>query len=290
MYLSAVYTLADLVLDWKGVGARIADVTRKPVDVVNNDDPDPHAVADMVLARGNVLDACTTLGNRRMASSSPQSGGLCPVSAHRGTRRLRPRRADGARDTRGRTERHRPNGLGPSCGRGRRTSPPGPSHLCALLCPPRRRAKCSCRESRTIAWLPGAGKARPLRGASPLPVGVVLEPLRGPLSTALDKAQHRRARYIPATSSDLEGVVRDAYQWRAESARRIPSRRAVPSCVGPRSCPVDARAGRIHDLLAAELQHTAGGRPSTKWASVTRRCPSRCRSQPSPSASSCSSW
>jgi hypothetical protein len=133
---------------------------------------------------------------------------------------------------------HRPNGLGLSCGRGRRTSPPGPSHLCAPLCPPRRRAKCSCRESRTIAWLPGAGKARPLRGASPLPVGVVLEPLRGPLSTALDKAQHRRARYIPATSSDLEGVVRDAYQWRAESARRIPSRRAVPSCVGPRSCPV----------------------------------------------------
>src|SRR5450830_1817551 len=98
MYLSAVYTLADLVLDWKGIGARIADVTTKPVDVVNNDDPDPHAVADMVLARGNVLDACTTLGNRRMASSSPQSGGLCPVSAHRGTRRLRPRRADGARE------------------------------------------------------------------------------------------------------------------------------------------------------------------------------------------------
>ena len=77
MYLSAVYTLADRVLDWKGIGAGIAHVTRKPVDVVNNDDPDPHAVADMVLARGNVLDAvaCTTLGDRRMASSSPKSGG-----------------------------------------------------------------------------------------------------------------------------------------------------------------------------------------------------------------------
>ena len=57
MYLSAVYTLADLPVDWKGIGAGNADVTKEPVDVVNKGDSDPHAVADMVIARGNVIDA-----------------------------------------------------------------------------------------------------------------------------------------------------------------------------------------------------------------------------------------
>src|SRR5450756_842623 len=76
MYLSAVYTLADRVLDWKGIGAGIAHVTRKPVDVVNNDDPDPHAVADMVLARGNVLDACTSWATGVWQAAHPRAGGF----------------------------------------------------------------------------------------------------------------------------------------------------------------------------------------------------------------------
>jgi len=42
----------------------------------------------------------------------------------------------------------------------------------------------------------------------------------------------------------------------------------------------------ISSLLNYNTLQVAG----PKWASVTRRCPSRCRSQPSPSASSCSSW